>query len=353
MNILRNNQLKLLCSRLITSTKITQATANQSTQAAATEKKFIVESLDQRQLVRVKGEDVIPFLQGLTTNDIRQLQSSHTGSLYTMFLNKAGRVMYDAIVYKSPSDSSTILIECDQEVCNELMRHLKLYRVRRKIQIDSIADELKVWCVFQSGGGPAAVLPQMPVDNMDIINDPRLPELGYRLLATSDRTSEEISKLLKNLSNIKIELSNGGNNYRLHRYKLGVAEGMQDMPPGKQFPLEANCDLLNGVSFNKGCYIGQELTARVHHTGVIRKRHMPVILKNSLSEKSSYSVCNDADAKVGNILGSVETNALALIRIEKTLKSKELTIDGKPCSVEIPKWWPPLLLNNILAREEA
>uniref|UniRef100_A0A1I8NAG8 Uncharacterized protein n=1 Tax=Musca domestica TaxID=7370 RepID=A0A1I8NAG8_MUSDO len=349
MNVLRNNRLHHWCSRWVASVRRTHT----NHPAATKENKFIVEDLQQRQLVRVKGEDVVPFLQGLTTNDIRQLESSHTGSLYTMFLNKAGRVLYDAIVYKSPSDSSTILIECDQDVCNELMRHLKLYRVRRKIQIDNIAEELKVWCVFQVGEGPACVLPQMPVDNMDIIGDPRLPELGYRLLATADRTSEEISKLLKNLSNTKIELSNVDNNYRLHRYSLGVAEGVQDMPPGKQFPLEANCDILNGVSFNKGCYIGQELTARVHHTGVIRKRHMPVNLKNPLMENSSYAMCNDAGAKVGNVLGSIETKALALVRIEKALKTKELTIDGKSCSVEIPKWWPPLLLNNVVAREEA
>ncbi|XP_073818436.1 putative transferase CAF17 homolog, mitochondrial [Musca autumnalis] len=355
MNILRNNRVQQLCCRWIATTRNTQTATTQNKQTStAKDNKFIVEYLDQRQLIRVKGEDIIPFLQGLTTNDIRQLQSSHTGSLYTMFLNKAGRVLYDAIMYKAPTDSSTILIECDQEVCNELMRHLKLYRVRRKIQIDSIADELKVWCVFQAGGGgPTAVLPQMPVDNMDIINDPRLPDLGYRLIATADRTSEEISRLLKHLSNAKIEQSNDGNNYRLHRYTIGVAEGMKDMPPGKQFPLEANCDVLNGVSFNKGCYIGQELTARVYHTGVIRKRHMPLILKAPLAENSSFSVNNDAGVKVGNVLGCAETNGLALIRIEKALKSKELTIDGKPCSVEIPKWWPPLLLNNIMAREEA
>ncbi|XP_075146802.1 iron-sulfur cluster assembly factor IBA57, mitochondrial [Haematobia irritans] len=308
----------------------------------ADNKKMIIEPLDRRQIVRVNGDDAISFLQGLTTNDMRQLEMSTETSLYTMFLNKAGRVLYDAIMYRTSTDPTTILIECDKEVVSELIKHLKLYRVRRKIQIDSVADEYTVWSSF---GGST----HKPKSTNDIIitDDPRLSFLGQRIVLTTNQPGQ----LPKLYTEAEILESSKGD-YQQHRYKIGVAEGALDMPPGKQFPLEANCDILNGVSFNKGCYIGQELTARVHHTGVIRKRHMPVILTAPLESNSSKSIVNETDTKIGNILGSIGNKAIGLLRIEKVLKSKELLIDGKPCYVEKPSWWPQHLLVNVSSKDE-
>lgn len=345
MNILRNNRLpKLLSSRWF----LQQCHGRNNSSNSITEKKFIIEPLEQRKLIRVKGEDVISFLQGLTTNDMRQLQVSPSASIYTMFLNKAGRVLYDAIMYRTPAEESTILIECDQDISNELMRHLKLYRVRRKIQIDNIAEELNIWSLFNAHEDPAVNRlnsAEMPTSMEDIVivQDPRLSCLGHRLLTPADTTSTDLSNMYKDLCQVNVEGPSSEYNYRLHRYTVGVAEGVLDMPPGKQFPLEANCDLLNGVSFNKGCYVGQELTARVHHTGVIRKRHMPVILNAPLSPKTSNAIFNEAGAKVGNILGSTKNHAIGLLRIEQVVKAKELKIDGNVCCVEKPKWWPATL----------
>ncbi|XP_013118434.1 putative transferase CAF17 homolog, mitochondrial [Stomoxys calcitrans] len=347
MNILRNSRTSPTLRQLI-------SLARNSSSSTLEQAKFIVEPLKQRQIVRVKGEDVISFLQGLTTNDMRQLQTS--SSIYTMFLNKAGRVLYDAIMYMPPKESSTVLLECDKDICNELMRHLKLYRVRRKIQIDNVADEFNIWSAFNILGEPSinsnssTIEKLNNVDGIDVTQDPRLQILGHRIVCTSDKSWTDLSKVYENT--IVVEPPSDTNNFQLHRYKIGVAEGVHDMPPGKQFPLEANCDLLNGVSFNKGCYIGQELTARVHHTGVIRKRHMPVLLSVPLAADSSKAMLNESEAKLGNILGSVGNQALGLLRIEQVMKSKELSVDGKPCHVEKPKWWPTSLLTNVSSKEE-
>lgn len=345
MNVIRNHQLIRSCTQLMTRARCL-GMQGQNTEV----RNVFLEPLVHRELVRVSGSEVVSFLQGLTTNDMRMLESPAIPSMFTMFLNKAGRVMYDAIIYRTP-DPQTVLIECDKDVSNDLRRHLKLYRVRRKIQIDEVADEFKLWVMF---GGNRMVSENLKLDskyNIQIIPDPRLSDLGLRLLTPSDITHADLSKLYKNIKEIVVESANNDCTYLDHRYELGVAEGVVDLQPGKQFPLEANCDLLNGVSFNKGCYIGQELTARVHHTGVIRKRHMPIQLIDPLTEESTKIIRKEDGTKVGNVLGSTAKRAIGLLRVEQVLKCKELFIDGKVCHAGMPQWWPSELLSNVSMRE--
>ncbi|XP_037822074.1 putative transferase CAF17 homolog, mitochondrial [Lucilia sericata] len=341
MNIMRNlNRLQQISPKWLSHRCIqTSTTVN-------TKEKLILEPLTERQLIQVKGDEVVPFLQGLITNDIKHLHPSSNKAIYAMFLNKAGRVMYDTILY-STSEPTRILIDCDKNVANELQRHLRLYRVRRKIDIDSMAEEYKVWQAFdcneQTQNFAAALNPE-GINDLTFSTDPRLKQLGLRLLTTSDKTFSDLSQLFKR----EVTAASEDNNFRTHRYTLGVAEGVIDMPPGKCFPLEANCDILNGVSFHKGCYIGQELTARVHHTGMIRKRHMPVKLTAPLpADASTATVHNESGANCGTIYGSTAGRALGLLRVENVLKAKELLVNGSACSTEKPQWWPQELHSNV------
>lgn len=316
----------------------------QTTASAA--QKLIIEPLTERQLIRVKGDEVVPFLQGLITNDIKHLHPSSNKAIYAMFLNKAGRVLYDTIIYNT-SEPTKLLIECDKNVVNELQRHLKLFRVRRKIDIDLVDQEYKVWQAFVANDQQQNILDNLnkeALGDLTFTADPRLKQLGVRLLSGADKTTKELAQTFK------LEFAEATNdmNFRLHRYNLGVAEGVIDMPPGKCFPLEANCDILNGVSFHKGCYIGQELTARVHHTGVIRKRHMPVKLTKPLpTDTTTATVQNEAGANCGTIFGSIGDRALGLLRIENVMKAKELLVNGSICSTEKPLWWPQELRANV------
>lgn len=125
--------------------------------------KNIIEQLKDRSLLRVSGAEVSDFLQGLITNDIHHLDHG-VGSMYTMFLNTKGRVMYDTIVYRT-SEENTFLIECDNQVVESLQKHLKLYRVRRKVDIASLEKEFNVYALFnpdkiirnnKKGDGPAS-----------------------------------------------------------------------------------------------------------------------------------------------------------------------------------------------------
>ncbi|XP_071645692.1 putative transferase CAF17 homolog, mitochondrial [Temnothorax longispinosus] len=288
----------------------------------------ILEHLSDRSVLRVSGNEASTFLQGLITNDMKYLDEG-APNIYTLFLNIRGRVMCDAIVYKS-EESNLYYVECDSLIIDSLQRHLKMYRVRRKIDIEHVGDKINVWSMFGStkhlDNGVAAtetgkhklegmIFPcgklnskaSKFVDNVMIYEDPRLPDLGLRILAESQISRHEIIKHL----DADIPPSESLADYKAFRYKLGVGEGAHDLPPGKALPLEINCDYLHGVSFRKGCYIGQELTARTYHTGVVRKRLMPLlfdnVIDNVIDKSLAYDekILNESGNAVGKFRGCV------------------------------------------------
>lgn len=282
-----------------------------------------------RSLVRCAGakEETSQFLQGLVTNDINHLTKDKS-CIYTLFLSRGGRVLYDSIIYKTPSkdaEKDEYLIECDSSVVPNLTKHLKLYRVRKKIDI-SISDEHDLWCL-------EGTEKEMKISNeLKCFSDPRLKSLGSRILST--KGVDVKSKL--NANEYPIE------DYIMHRYEHGICEGVIDLPPDKALPLESNCDYMHGVSFHKGCYIGQELTARTHHTGVVRKRLMPLFFDKVIAFKSDDAV--DLKTDEGNALGKVRNVVgqigLGLVRIEQAMAAKEILLNGNKLRTEKPFWWP-------------
>lgn len=324
-----------------------------------------VEPLLKRGLIRVSGEDASSFLQGIVTNDMKHLQESN--SLFTMFLNTKGRVLYDSIIYKR-KEEHTYFVECDLDGVQGLVKHLKMYRVRRKVNVDPIIDEWKLWVLFnpKEEENPSSVIKH---ENQDLVvpsflsnfekskvqsylnditlsndstlySDPRLSFLGYRVIAP------ECENVTKSVQNAGISVESSSHSYRMFRYRLGVGEGIKEIPFEKSFPLEANCDYLHGVSFHKGCYIGQELTARTHHTGVVRKRLMPLILEKELIEDSNVfdSSIEDASGEkttsIGKLRGVEKDCALGLMRVVETLEVKKLKINSIEGATERPFWWP-------------
>lgn len=293
----------------------------------------VLEPLSNRTLIRISGPDVSNFLQGLITNDIEHL-SSGPGSMYTMFLNSAGRVLYDAIIYRN-IEKNTYVIECDTQSADTLQKHLKLYRVRRKIDVASLSDELKLYALFttEKVTDPLLKTPFKTHQDLLIYRDPRVTNLGLRIIANKDENVEE-----KISDSFKIA-KNNNKNYRWLRYSLGVGEGIQDLPPGECFPLECNCDYLHGVSFHKGCYVGQELTARVHHTGVVRKRLMPLSFTKTPTKYPDEKIVQE-NVNLGKLRGIEGDVGLALLRMAKTLAFNELKLGDGVALTFKPNWWP-------------
>lgn len=322
-----------------------------------------VEQLSHRGLIRVSGKDVTTFLQGIVTNNLTHLQES-CKSLFAMFLNTRGRVLYDSIIYKS-TEPDTYLLECDCNCLPDLVKHIKMHRVRRKISVDCIDNDWKLWVLFNPrevedannnvkqikkeevvpctlpNEGHSTFLNEIILsENASLYSDPRITCLGNRVIAPVDEKVEELVRS----TGVQVEKA-PSMSYRMFRYRLGVGEGVDELPVGKCFPLEVNCDYLHGVSFHKGCYIGQELTARTHHTGVVRKRLMPLLMHSEpnvqLPMDTPIEVFGENKrTSVGKLRGLEKNTGLGLMRIAEALEKNKFTLGGVECETMRPSWWP-------------
>jgi folate-binding protein YgfZ len=196
------------------------------------------------------GEDVAEFLQGLVTNDV-------TGALpvWTGLLSAQGKVLFDFLVW---ADGAGLLLDCEAETAAALVRRLALYRLRRRIEIALDPALAVYWSAAPHGGA---------------VPDPRLADLGWRWLADATADDKPADAA-----------------WHSHRLELGVAEGRAELGEGELLWLECNADLLHGVSFTKGCYVGQENTARMNWRQKINRRLVvvPIAGSNPARQRASW-----------------------------------------------------------------
>jgi tRNA-modifying protein YgfZ len=184
-------------------------------------------TLSDRAVIRLSGEDVRGFLQGLVTNDVTGVLPVWAG-----LLSPQGKALFDFLIW---ADCDDLLIDCEADQAAALVKRLSLYRLRRLITIAEDETQAVHWSLEGGQGVP----------------DPRLAALGWRWIATPGPATT---------------------GWRAHRLSLGVAEGAAELGQDKTLWLETNAIELNGVSFTKGCYIGQENTARMNYRQKINRR---------------------------------------------------------------------------------
>jgi folate-binding protein YgfZ len=200
-------------------------------------------TLDDRALLRLSGDDVRGFLQGLVTNDTSALAPERP--LWTGLLTPQGKALFDFLLW---ADGEDVLVDCAAEAAGDLSKRLALYRLRRKI---GIAREERL-AVHWSPDGEEGVA------------DPRLPALGRRWLAPRDEAAQ---------------------GWLHHRLMIGVTEGRTELGSDRILWLECNAAELNGVSFTKGCYVGQENTARMNYRSKVNRR-LVVVPTGALAERT-------------------------------------------------------------------
>ncbi|ORX95207.1 hypothetical protein BCR34DRAFT_579440 [Clohesyomyces aquaticus] len=211
--------------------------------------------LTSRRLISLSGADAAKFLHGLVTNNVDQLSRS---PFYTAFLDARGRVLWDVFIWPAVDEHWACQIEVDANEVESLTKHLRKHKLRSKITIRPVGDdELRVWADI-SGTQPE----DLPLSTRSI-KDPRSPRMGTRYLLDASYEPQERQSM---------------QSYRRWRYINGVAEGQEEILRESALPMESNIDLSRGIDFRKGCYVGQELTIRTKHTGVVRKRILPIQL---------------------------------------------------------------------------
>ncbi len=250
--------------------------------------------LNERSVFRIYGEDRIKFLQGLLTNDVTKI--SFDQSIYACMLTPQGKYFADFFLIKRAEE---VLFDIPKLRQDEILKKLNIYKLRSNVAI-SLCDAYKVVAFMQEQA-------DINLSSSIVFKDPRLDKLGMRGFVHVD----DLKDLMQNF----IEDKNSYDNIRIDNF---IAEGEKDLIPEKSFLAEYGLDRLNAVDYAKGCYVGQELVARTHYLGEVRKQIVQVLAKHELPAVGTEIYAGEQ--KLGIICSSIENRGLALIRTEDVKK---------------------------------
>lgn len=252
--------------------------------------------LPSRALIRVSGPDARPFLHNLLTQDVETLAPGELR--FGALLSPPGRLLFDLFLY---GDGEDVLLDVAAAKRDVLIQRLSMYRLRAQASVE--ADDRAVLVAWD--GVPEG-----------FVADPRTPVLGGRRYGgeiTPNATEDD---------------------WQTHRLAVGVPDPDADAPDDKTYPIEANFDLLNGIDFQKGCFIGQETTSRMKRRGTIKSRMMALAFDGP-SPPVGAEVLN-GELRAGEVLTGRDGTAMALLRLDRL--DGALTVDGRPVTVRRPAW---------------
>jgi folate-binding protein YgfZ len=283
--------------------------------------------LEDRGIIAVSGPDRRLFLQGLVSNDVEKLAPDR--ALYAALLTAQGKYLHDFIMVE---DGEVIWLDAEAARLGDLRRRLSLYRLRAKVEIAE-QSELAVAAVFGMdalaalglAGEPGELRPR---DAGIVLVDPRLASLGARAILPRDALCRTLAAL--GLAEADFAA------WDRHRLALGVPDGSRDLVPDKSILLEAGFDELHGVDWQKGCYVGQELTARTKYRGLIKKRLFPVRIDGPLPQPGTMITAEGRDA--GEMRSSREGQGLALLRLDAVREGRPLLADAATLAPLRPNW---------------
>jgi folate-binding protein YgfZ len=278
-----------------------------------TEGSFAV--LDDRAVLAVTGPDRRSFLQGLVSNDVEKVGPQ--AARYAALLTAQGKYLHDFVMVER---DEAIWLDAEAARLADLQRRLSLYRLRAKVTLDERPD-LAVAAAFGDGVLAAVGFVEEPGIARPFgagvaFVDPRLPALGVRIILPR----AEMQPQLTEAGFTETEFAE----YDRLRLALGVPDGSRDLVVDKSILLEARFDELNGIDWDKGCYVGQELTARTRYRGLVKRRLMPVAIDGPAPPPGTIVMLDGRE--VGEMRSSRDGHGLALLRLEPDLAGKELTV---------------------------
>ncbi|WP_225889759.1 CAF17-like 4Fe-4S cluster assembly/insertion protein YgfZ [Indioceanicola profundi] len=277
-------------------------------------------------VLRVAGEDRIAFLQGLVSNDVSAVAEDR--AVWSAFLTPQGKYLHDFFI---AAQADALLILCEAERRGDLFRRLRMYRLRSKVELADVTEQYGAALAFGTGAAAAFGLPAAPgaaaaaADGIAFV-DPRRAELGVRIVLPRG----SMTGLLDAYSDGSLA------EWDRIRLALGVPDGSRDLVPEKSILLESGFDELQGVSWTKGCYMGQELTARTKYRGLVKKRLMPVLIEGPLPPPGTQILADGKDA--GEMRSGIEGLGLALVRLDAAAGSHPLEAAGTRLQPLKPAW---------------
>tara|TARA_Y100000817_G_C16733836_1_gene489253 strand:- start:11 stop:898 length:888 start_codon:yes stop_codon:yes gene_type:complete len=247
--------------------------------------------LKDRGVIYINGKDAKEFLQNIITNDINKV--GNTSSCFASLLTPQGKYLFDFVIIKHKQG---YLLDCEKTQLNQLIERLNIYKLNSEIEILNLSNEFEVAVIsrekFLTLGGAKDVEGSSINYNGDTVTlDPRSKELGGRLIANFEKINLSLKKLNLNSKNSK--------NYYSLSHKLGIPQVNTNKLQDKIFGLECNFEKLNGIDFKKGCYVGQENTARMKLKNKLKKTLLPVSFEGNISALSEIT-CKEK--VVGKIL---------------------------------------------------
>lgn len=257
--------------------------------------------LSDRGVIKVSGEDARHLLNGLVTSDVSEIAPGT--ARFAALLTPQGKIVVDFLITAAPEGlGSGLLIDCPKALAQTLATKLGFYKLRAKVTIENLSDTLGVLALWD--GAPDAT-PDLS------FADPRADKLGWRVLIPQD-VAETTAKLAG-------AVLTDSDAYEAHRIACGVPRGGIDFMYSDAFPHETNMDRLNGVDFDKGCYVGQEVVSRMQHRGTARTRTVRLILDGPRPEQG---ISVEAGGKSVGVMGSSANGAgLALLRIDRVAEA--------------------------------
>ncbi len=284
--------------------------------------------LEDRGVIAVTGEDRTAFLQGIVSNDMNKLAPERSG--YGAFLTPQGKYLFDFFM---AIDGETLLIEGEAERLGDFIKRLSMYKLRAKVDLADASGRYAVHAAF--GDGVAASLgldetrgTSKQVDGGVAFVDPRLAAAGVRVLASPDK-----AKSLFAAADMEPADPAG---YDRHRLSLGLPDASRDLVVDKATLMESGFDELGGIDWQKGCYMGQEVTARMKHRGLVKKRLMPVVIAGEAPEPGTDVTLDGRN--VGEMRSASGDRGMALLKLDTLNADGDLEAGGAKLTPERPDW---------------
>ncbi len=278
--------------------------------------------LTDRGVLRLTGPDTQTFLQGLVSNDVKHADG--TRAVYAALLTPQGKFLYDFFMI---GIADGVLIDCRADDLPTFSKKLRMFKLRSDVTLEDVSADYTVHAFFDTGAEDllgTGESQRVTDSGIILFRDPRLNEAGLRALVPSDADAT----------------APGGDiatseDYQQHRIALGLPEAPVDLQTEKSILLESGFDELNGVDWDKGCYMGQELTARTKYRGLVKKRLVPVTLSEPVAPGTE--IVQDGKV-VGDIRSVFGTTGIASLRLQALSGVSTLLAGEAAVTARVPAW---------------